>query len=542
MKKGIILLSIFFILSACGGGSGGGSGSDTASQSGDNKPGTETPPSTDNNAFALSNNAAEYAYLNQMYTFKPELGSNDYSVTITKTPGWLTFNRETKTLTGTPQASDVPDALVNELVSVVFEKDGQSINYDWRLYYIAEKDLEYKYTGSRPGFSAADLKVLQQRAQDAETAGDNDLYIDRLLELNNTSALNVHRINVFDSTENADGIRVAVYDDGIYLSDPVSNAVVYRASVQADNIEDDSHGTRMTRYMLRYAPGVRFTDITVDYPLHIAADIVLTKSNTILSYSGGSSNVLGYEENRTSAFSKMIGQGMLISQSIGNLSNLKNDSSDQEIWFYNTKCNSTDFSGQKLKSYQFSNAVGFLGQLEGFQDIYNKSGALVKVQAVLLDYPSVLLNPEQLASVPRDEWQFSSIRAELGHAMHDGISVVENGNGATSQAAASFSAIVALLMEHAEKEKAALTARQLADIIFATADDIGVPGVDAKYGHGLVNAEAAANLISQIAKGSANVPVIERSPVRLKTEDFDVLPKLREQLSQQAQSKECPKQ
>lgn len=236
----------------------------------------------------------------------------------------------------------------------------------------------------------------------------------------------------------------------------------------------------------------------------------------------------------------MLDAGILISQSMGNFSNLKNDSSAQKVWFYNTKCKTTDLSDQSLSSYQFSNAIGFLGQLEGFQNVYKKEGALVRVQAVTLSYPDIYLQPDLLESIPRSDWQFSSNRAELGYAMYDGISVVENGSGATSQAAASFSAIVALLFEHAKKEGLTLSSRQMADIVFATADDIGPEGIDAKYGHGLVNAKTAAEKITQIAKGNAEFPSIQRSPVRLKSVEFNVLPKLRDQLNATAQSKECP--
>jgi len=527
MKVLAVILLCSLVL-ACGG-------------SGDNTPGGATKPTVTKEVppISLSNAAEDVAGIDAEYTFKPDLGSTDFEVEIIRRPDWLSYNGRDRLFYGTPVRQNVPEANVRDLISVVFKSEKNSIPYDWFIYYVDHELQAYKYKPKKVKFDIETLKALKSQAESIDQESSYPEYRELLDVYRNTLGQYIHNMHVFQEAI-AEGKRISVYDDGIYLSDPVSGAVIYRAHVRQETIREDSHGTRMARYMLNYAPGIRLTDIAVTTPLSIAGQYSIEKENRIFSYSGGSSNIDGYEPEKIAAMTKMIKDGLFISQSIGNNSDLTSDDSHQQkIWFYNTHCNRTDLSDETMPSYLFGNPVNFLGQLNGMQAIYDGPGALVKVQAVTLDYPDPYLNIDLLTSIPRKDWRFSSVRTKLGFAMHDGISVMENGSGATSQAAASLSGIVALLMEYAEKERVELTARQLADIIFSTADDIGDLGVDPVFGHGLVNAEAAAQLITDIARGQSKIPVVKRSDIRLDPELFDRVPEKRRQLNEIAKQQEC---
>ena len=72
----------------------------------------------------------------------------------------------------------------------------------------------------------------------------------------------------------------------------------------------------------------------------------------------------------------------------------------------------------------------------------------------------------------------------------DGNSILDTGEG-TSYAAPRVAGVVALTVQKFPN----LTAAQRALVVLNTADDLGVAGVDAVYGHGLLNASAALNPI-----------------------------------------------
>lgn len=516
------------LLTACGGNKD--SGTEDKKNTGIN---------TDSIKIELNNKADKIAYVDTPYVFRPNLNTDKFSINFITKPEWLNYNHAEQYFYGSPSASDVPVGNIPEMISVVFRNQHSSVSYDWFIHYLNDTAFDDSYSLKKPNSDIAALTSVKRKAEAIDQSNNYSDYIDLLVHYRNIFGQYLHNMEAFQTEDIASGVKVSIYDDGIFNNDPVNAAVIYRAHVRQDNTQRDSHGTRMARYMLSYAPGVKLIDIAVTTPLAIASDYAIAKESKIFSYSGGSSNIEGYQPEKIAALSEMINNGMLVSQSIGNNGDLSSDYSLQKIWFYNTHCNRTDLSEETMESYLFGNPVNFLGQLTGMQDIYNSSGALVKVQAVTLDYPDPYLNLDQLASIPRQDWRFSSIRTKLGFAMHDGISIMENGSGATSQAAATFSGIVALLMEHADKEKIQLTARQLADIIFDTADDIGEKGVDPVFGHGLVNAEAAAQLITNIARGQSNLPIIKRSEVRLNPELFNQLPEKRRQLNQLAQQQEC---
>ena len=78
-----------------------------------------------------------------------------------------------------------------------------------------------------------------------------------------------------------------------------------------------------------------------------------------------------------------------------------------------------------------------------------------------------------------------------------------------------------------------LTARQVADILFASAADLGAPGVDAVYGHGLLNAAAALQPVgtSTLAVAGNGAPAVGATSLVL-APAFGDAPALRQALSQ----------
>lgn len=373
------ILSVFILgvlVSACGGASDDNSGDSAIAPVS-----KEVPP------ISLSNTASNIADINAEYTFKPDLGSTDFEVEIIRRPDWLSYNGRDRLFYGTPVRQDVSEANIRDLASVVFKNKNNAISYDWFIYYINNESHPYSYSSAKIKSDISNLKAIKSQADSIDQESNYPEYRELLDVYRNTLGQYIHNVHVFQEAI-AEGKRVSVYDDGIYHSDPVNDAVIYRAHVRQETIRADSHGTRMARYMLNYAPGLRLTDIAVTTPLSIAGKYSINKESKIFSYSGGSSNIDGYEPEKIAAMTQMIADGLFISQSIGNNSDLTSDDSHQQkIWFYNTHCNRTDLSDETMPSYLFGNPVNFLGQLNGMQAIYDSPGALVKVQAVTLDYP-----------------------------------------------------------------------------------------------------------------------------------------------------------
>ncbi|MCB1998233.1 MAG: S8 family serine peptidase [Burkholderiaceae bacterium] len=62
-----------------------------------------------------------------------------------------------------------------------------------------------------------------------------------------------------------------------------------------------------------------------------------------------------------------------------------------------------------------------------------------------------------------------------------------------------------------------MTAAQIADLLFRTATDLGAPGVDAVYGHGLINVEAAMAPVGGLTASSANGSTVDVGASALQT-------------------------
>jgi hypothetical protein len=92
----------------------------------------------------------------------------------------------------------------------------------------------------------------------------------------------------------------------------------------------------------------------------------------------------------------------------------------------------------------------------------------------------------------------------------DNVTVLAGGNGATTvMSGTSLAApVVAGLAATIASKWPQLTGQQVGDIILNTATDIGAPGVDAVYGHGLVNFKAALSPVDPtLSNGSTSTSV-----------------------------------
>ena len=256
-----------------------------------------------------------------------------------------------------------------------------------------------------------------------------------------------------------DDIRIGVYDTPIAPESIEYQALVYsnlyyprNEYLGPDYFINGSHGLRMARYMLDYAPKVNLLELNKsDYLLGIGGDENFTnlwgemdKLNLDIFSSSGS---WGSQYNMQKNVANLVKQGVIVNRSAGNLSTDKNTTT----------------------SYKWKEV--FMPYIEDFSQ---SEGAFVIVQAAIVD--GTLYN---------------SARSELGITKNYGITVIETGVGATSQATATFSGICALLLEYNKKHNKGFTPKEIVATIFETAIDIGKPGVDEVFGHGLVNIEAA---------------------------------------------------
>lgn len=244
--------------------------------SGSKKEAGTDPVSPTTKEFKLSNSAPKVAYLNERYNFKPEL-EGDFEVEFVNKPDWISFDSQSKSITGIPTKSDLPEGQIKQFVSLIFKGKSKSISYEWFLNYVSETSQPYSYNAKRPSFTLDSMKNILSRAKAEDSAGNSSAYFSLLTELRNVLALKIHEIDFFNGNEVASDYHVTIYDSGVSKSDAVNGAVVYRADAGVLNIDDDSHGTSMARYMLRYAPGLRLSDINVEYPLDIAASLAIKK-------------------------------------------------------------------------------------------------------------------------------------------------------------------------------------------------------------------------------------------------------------------------
>lgn len=298
-------------------------------------------------------------------------------------------------------------------------------------------------------------------------------------------AKGVHKLSVLKNAGlTGEGINVAIYDVGIptYGNFSIQNAVVFNYPFVDKEYEKnlsfrkiDSHAHRMAAYMLDYAYKINIYSImsygnlmfTNQYPEHYYyymlyhdGDDLLNKNKVdIISASYYSS----FDDNKKKIndhLKAMISRGLIYNNSIGNDGHL------------NT-----------LDQYKYKqNFLPYLLDLDSLE------GAYVMVQAVV-----------------KDDALYKSIRSKAGDLRFYTVSVIENGNGATSQATATFSGMLAMLMQYNKENNKGYTPREIVEIIIETCDDIrkdnervdnvNGDGVDDVYGHGLVNLEAAFNKI-----------------------------------------------
>jgi len=291
------------------------------------------------------------------------------------------------------------------------------------------------------------------------------------------------------SDENITGndINVAIVDLQIYKNSLVDKAVVYRSYPLEDEmfVKKDriapltqdiesvlplyNHGTQMARYMLNYAPKINIFNFNKDGLMNdifldsLTAETIMdpTLKIDIASFSGSSDAIEQLAEG--------VHEGLIVSRSLGNYQNIKNTFDD----------------------YQHKDVL--LPHYSPFLTGDNKE----TIKGAYITLQGVLFNDYRLINGPIDSCLNTaySLRSEAGDARYYTLSIIENGNGATSEATATFSGMAALMLEANKKYKRNLTPRQVVEIMFQTAIDIGEPGVDSIYGWGVPDLGAALEVI-----------------------------------------------
>lgn len=263
-----------------------------------------------------------------------------------------------------------------------------------------------------------------------------------------------------------DDVKVMIWDTGVAPSAEVYSAVVYQKLalddpfITGDLTNYYSHGTQMCRYALNFAPGINIYDVYRSAYPESFNPVVFQKNDVqlaidedvdVLSLSGS-----GLEGDET-LVTQFVNTGGVVSLSLGNNSGVNNDTTSYE---------------RKEKFIPYYN------------NIASGTGGLVCLQAI----------------IPNGDGTFFSLRSKAGHTKHYTLCIMETGNGATSQAAATFSGIMALMLEANRVNNTNYTPRQLVEILFETAVDIGETGVDNIFGHGYINIDAA---ITKLKTGTA---------------------------------------
>lgn len=494
----VLLLAGAFCFQACDSGGGGG--------------GAPQPEPTASSPPKVTSTPVSKAYLNKPYSYTLQISDAAATVNVLSCPSWLNYDAKARTLSGTPTEADVPSPANFIAVALAVQNQKGSDAHSWYLYYLQGSLVSRTYTEPVPNYTPGHIKEVES----------TDLH-----EARNLAALYIHG---HEAAKNhgieGRGIDVAIVDSGIDKDSTYDKAVVYRALPSPPSMPD-SHGTRMAGHLLRFAPEVSLYDLPLNYPYPLLFWEVVSRGINVVNLSASAQNTLGFVMAEADAMAAAIRKGVVISHSIGNLANLSHDHSAQKVWYTDQKTGKVAWSEDTLESYKFGNPFNFLPLIEGYRNLYDQPGALVQVQAVTLDN-----SVSDLGVVSTDKLTYSCHRSGLGIAMHDGISVLENGNGATSQAAASFSGMMTLLMEYNETLKADLTGRQIVDVVFHTATDIGAAGIDPVYGHGLVNMTKAMELMEKISKNEAPVPTVTRSSDQVASSDFNELIAMRKSLEE----------
>lgn len=290
-------------------------------------------------------------------------------------------------------------------------------------------------------------------------------------------------------------INVMLYDLGIpsYADDlPVQKAIVYRYPFVDSTLEKsmdyrrvDSHAHRMAGYMLDYAHQVNIWDCRADDNFMFTnkapdayhfRQFVYDENNNLLNknkvdiVSASSFNGGDKDGSVITILKEMLKNGLIYNNSIGNENYLKNT----------------------LDSYRTGQEQKFTPYYLDLDSAEFAKGAWVQVQAVIYT-PSSILTPKAL---------YKRDKSKAGLCRFYTVSVIENGAGATSQATATFSGMLAMLMQYNKEQSKGYTPREIVEIIMETADDIqeddetidntdSGDGLDESYGHGLVNLKAA---------------------------------------------------
>ncbi len=290
-----------------------------------------------------------------------------------------------------------------------------------------------------------------------------------------------------DENITGNDINVAIVDLQIYNNSLVDKAVVYRSYPIEDEmfvtkdkiapLTQDiasvlplyNHGTQMARYMLNYAPRINIFNFNKlglmedIFPDSLTAATIMdpTLNIDIASFSGSSDAIEKLAEG--------VHDGLIVSRSIGNDLTIKNT-----------------FDDYKHKDVLLPHYSPFLTG-DNKETI---KGAYVTLQGALFNDYRLINGPVDLCLNTA-----YCVRSEAGDARYYTLSIIENGNGATSEATATFSGMVALMLEANKKYERNLTPRQVVEIMFQTAIDIGEPGVDSIYGWGVPDLGAALEVI-----------------------------------------------
>ena len=279
------------------------------------------------------------------------------------------------------------------------------------------------------------------------------------------------------------GVTIAVQDDGIRQDSYANSRVRFKLQDIPDSLlgtppnQGAAHGTLMANFLIDYAPSVELLDFNIfPYVQHIIKRVGEKFTQQELKYHdyAGLAYRLGADlmnvslisprlQNRSNMWFNAITSGLVISKSLGN---------DNRITHYINEANCSD-------------PTHFIPYFADYYDVdlQNSEGALVTLQAAL-----------------KTKNGYISARSRAGDAAPYTLTVLETQRGATSQAAATFSGMFALIKEAANRYNRNYSNKQLVEILFETVDDIGEEGIDPIYGYGLVNVDRA---LKEIERGYA---------------------------------------
>jgi subtilisin family serine protease len=142
----------------------------------------------------------------------------------------------------------------------------------------------------------------------------------------------------------------------------------------------------------------------------------------------------------------------------------------------NRDCNTTDDSDSEHCQYPAA-----YPWISGYEDILDGSGAWVVVGSVYKD--NVISSFSNKAGLTKNNF----LVAYGEEILTPSINNVQTLNYGTSFSTPAVSGAMALMVEKFPN----LTGKEIAQIFFDSATDLGEPGCDDVYGHGLINIDAA---------------------------------------------------